>query len=389
MSDWEELSSERLEISKSAGKITKLAWTPDGQILTVATSNGYFLGFLTIIPSLYSSCEAHAALLSSLSEISIVDTLKNNQIVNKISLDIEPGFLTLGPKHCAVGINNNIWYYRWRDNMNAMSVGLAPLVCKRDYFGTIKMVAMNELWTAVLSEGRCTLHTIEGELQGTNVEDRRFPQNETDKPIQSIALTESFLIMIDTAGRLRYYFIEENTVISEFRPENPIVKVFPNRSGTKCICIDNTGCGYLYNPVDDSVSLLPNFSGNTTNVLWDLDDQHIFATVDGVKMQTYMFVPCSLDGPSIVHLPEYLKLEDVDKSLAGVVTEIDRDISPIILKNGHVSSHSKTEGIRGQYLSTHSYITSWRSFHDTEEGHLRYFLQNLAINRFEACFQAA
>ena len=82
-------------------------------------------------------------------------------------------------------------------------------------------------------------------------------------------MTEQFLLLVDTAGRLRYYLIEENTVITEFRPENPIVRVFPNKSGTKCVCLDNTGCGYLYNPVDDSIALLPNFSGSTESVVWD------------------------------------------------------------------------------------------------------------------------
>lgn len=38
---------------------------------------------------------------------------------------------------------------------------VVSLVCKREYFGTIKQVAMNDEWTAVLSEGKVTLHMIE------------------------------------------------------------------------------------------------------------------------------------------------------------------------------------------------------------------------------------
>ena len=102
-----------------------------------------------------------------------------------------------------------------------------------------------------------------------------------------------------------------------------------------------------------------------------------------------MYLQLSLEGPTIVHLPEFLKLEDVDKNLMGVQTEIERGLSPIILKGGYILSHSKTEGIQGQYLTTHSYLNSWRGTHDSEDGHLRYFLQNLAINRFEACFEVA
>ena len=40
---------------KSCGKITRIHWTRDGSILTVTTANGYFMGFLTVVPSLYSA----------------------------------------------------------------------------------------------------------------------------------------------------------------------------------------------------------------------------------------------------------------------------------------------------------------------------------------------
>ena len=89
-------------------------WTADGSILTVTCSNGYFLGFLTIIPSLCSSFDIFAGLLSSLTEVSVVDCSKNNMVIIKSELEIEPQFLQMGVQHFAVGINNQIWYYKWR-----------------------------------------------------------------------------------------------------------------------------------------------------------------------------------------------------------------------------------------------------------------------------------
>ena len=50
------------------------------------------------------------------------------------------------------------------------------------------------------------------------------------------------------------------------------------------VCIDNTGNGYLFQPVDDTMLFIPNFSSTTENVIWDLDDPHIFVTVDKEKM---------------------------------------------------------------------------------------------------------
>ena len=98
---------------KSCGKITRIHWTRDGSILTVTTANGYFMGFLTVVPSLYSAFDQYASILSSLTEISVIDCAKNNMVIAKADLEIEPSFLNLGPNHFAVGINNSIWYYRW------------------------------------------------------------------------------------------------------------------------------------------------------------------------------------------------------------------------------------------------------------------------------------
>jgi len=69
--------------------------------------------------------------------------------------------------------------------------------------------------------------------------------------------------------------------------------------------------------------------------------------VDEEKMQTYLFTPLTMEGPRIIHLPEHLKLEEVGKDKEGVVTYVDKDLKPIILKSGFVYSHSRNDGIRG------------------------------------------
>ena len=102
---------------KSCGKITRIHWTKDGSILTVTGSNGYFMGFLTVIPNLNSAYDHYAAILSSLTEVSVIDCSKNNMIVAKVELEIEPTFLHMGPIHFAVGINNSIWYYKWKEQV--------------------------------------------------------------------------------------------------------------------------------------------------------------------------------------------------------------------------------------------------------------------------------
>jgi len=82
-------------------------------------------------------------------------------------------------------------------------------------------------------------------------------------------------------------------------------------------------------------------------VLWDIEDQNLFVTVAGDMMHTYIYLPLSLDGPQILHLPEFLRLDEVDKPKPGVVTQIDKDMKPMILKDGYVYSNTRADGIRG------------------------------------------
>ena len=172
-------------------------------------------------------------------------------IIGKADLEIEPHHINIGSDHFAVGINDGVWFYRWRP-IGAIDVtkqSMLHLVCKREYNSTVKKVVMNDIWAAALAEGQVFLHQIEDDTQQM----RKFPMNKNqDIPIVDVEMAGDFLIMIDAQGKIKYYIIEDNSTIAEHKSENPITKVFPNSSGTKVICMDNTGNGYLYNPIDDT-----------------------------------------------------------------------------------------------------------------------------------------
>ena len=128
MNDWSEVKGEQINLSGDVGRITQLVWTSDGQILTCATSNGGLYGFLMVIPGLCCAYDHHIAMLSTLSKVEIKDCMKNNMTVNKINLEIEPAFISLGKNHCAVGINNYVWYYKWNTESPHSQQVTAPLV---------------------------------------------------------------------------------------------------------------------------------------------------------------------------------------------------------------------------------------------------------------------
>lgn len=219
---------------------------------------------------------------------------------------------------------------------------------------------------------------------------RKFPlQKQSEPAIVNVAMAGDFLIMVDETGMVKYYLIEDNSIVCEHKSENAITKVFPNQSGTRCICVDKTGNGYLFNPIEESMIFVPNFQPDTHNVLWDIDEPNLFVTVDAKKMQTYLFKPLSLDGPQIIHLPEYLKLEEVEQNKAGIITYLDSDLKPLILKAGFVFSSALSDGIRGQYLQTHTTLNSWKGANESDEGHMRYFLQCLALQKYQNCIEVA
>lgn len=109
----------------------------------------------------------------------------------------------------------------------------------------------------------------------------------------------------------------------------------------------------------------------------------MFITYDKGKINTYLYMQTSLDGPTILHIPRYNSMEDLNKNITGVETKINKDLSPVMLKNGYLYTHSPSEGLRGEYLSTHAYVGS------DEEGKIANFLQNMAIHRFTQCFRIA
>jgi WD repeat-containing protein 19 len=76
-------------------------------------------------------------------------------IIGKTDLEVEPQHIAIGPDHLAVGINDSVWYYRWRPiGANEItSQSMIQLVGKREYMGVVKKVEMNDVWVAALTEG--------------------------------------------------------------------------------------------------------------------------------------------------------------------------------------------------------------------------------------------
>ena len=67
LQNWKEDTKSRIELPHDCGRVMKLHWTGDGQILIVITNTGNIYGYLTVIPSLYATYGQYVAILASLS----------------------------------------------------------------------------------------------------------------------------------------------------------------------------------------------------------------------------------------------------------------------------------------------------------------------------------
>jgi len=114
MSTREEIASDFTRVSAMAGRVTRVAWTSDGQILTVSTSGGRIMSFLASMPLMSGVFGSKVAHLSSLMELAVVDVLAPPGTTASISipLSIEPTTISLGPRHAAVAINEKVCFHR-------------------------------------------------------------------------------------------------------------------------------------------------------------------------------------------------------------------------------------------------------------------------------------
>jgi WD repeat-containing protein 19 len=240
LSTWKEIKHEKITLPKGCGKIQRMAWSNNGQTLIVASQNGWLLGYMTTSPSSISTYKLNAAILKSFTEVEVqsCQTTTPTAITN-INIESEPTGIVLGPNHLASCNNNNVTFYRWFDAVKGIPYAEGgEIVSRKDYNKTIKTLALNGSWAAALCEGgKCFVHPIEATGKAEGIERylqsvslftlrcRTYPANEGEKPVVNMALSDNFLILLDTNGKIKYINLEDGVQLLEFKPEFTISKV--------------------------------------------------------------------------------------------------------------------------------------------------------------------
>jgi WD repeat-containing protein 19 len=149
--EWRLMENETVKFDRRKdGQVDNVHWTQDGQIVTVSTLLGRVFSYVAAMPVLHDSCEGRVAFLSSLQEVSVTSIAdKKKAVVNVLPVEVEPSFISLGPRHLAVGMNNRVWFYNCV-GMNSKY----DLNNEEEYLGTVTNVFLSEGCAAVLYDGQ-------------------------------------------------------------------------------------------------------------------------------------------------------------------------------------------------------------------------------------------
>eukprot|EP00798_Chlamydomonas_sp_ICE-L_P012670 gene12669-15902_t len=375
--EYMEVKSDAIDLSPNE-RVDKVGWSKDGQVLTVSTTSGMLYSYLAALPSIFDVHMTKVMYLTSLLEMSIVDIHKRLAPV-KIALETEPAFCGLGPTHAALGMNNQVWFYRHG------RVGTGELVNKRNYMGSVEAVRLNSTHAAVQVDGRVIVHPIEIELGRQMDEfDVVLPPQGQPQHITCVAISEHFVITGSKQGILSYFLVEHITCVdifeqfvitgskqgilsyflvedcspvNEYRHDDGgLSRIFPQPSGSRLIFQDERGNICLFNPVNDQVLVTPPIGSRVENVVWDVNDPNVFVIAEANQLSVFLYSPVSLSGAKI--------------DLIGTqVTAASH--TPVVLSAGLLGCRLTNGSLDNVTLDTHRAINTTDAMAKTNLGQLR------------------
>lgn len=299
--NWKEIAEDAIVLPDEHGQMDRVAWSPDGQIFTLACKSGNLYNFLAHVPNFTARCGARLLYLSSLHEIAVSDIVPGKTPVpgSVIRVGVEPAFVGLGPHHAVVGGNNHAWFYRLTPGTRAAADdgagGASTPVAEREYIGTVDCICLSSTHVAALSKSVVQLHKIEKDDRNETVV---LPDHDT-ADVTCVALTEDFLFYGNARGGLRVYNVRDGQNIGEHTCPSGVAQVFPNATGTRVVVVLRSRSAYVYSPATDELVEVPEFPPAVDTVIWDLNDWSTFVAADAQRLATYVYSPASMRGPKV------------------------------------------------------------------------------------------
>ncbi|RHZ21453.1 hypothetical protein DYB37_000111 [Aphanomyces astaci] len=311
MSNYTEIKADAIKLTDAEDNEANLmAYTNDGQILTVATQGGIIQTFLARMPNIFDHVGNYVAFLSSLREITVVDTGGRDAPIH-IQVSIEPSFIALGPRHVAVGMNNRVWFYRCdgsnRDALVNEQQYLGRVTC-RHRPSNVRGVHHEKSYCFQLNLFHSVMLSILDGGRANHEQSKTFPdtQGRDDREISSIALTKDFFIYATSGGGVHFFYLHEWKMLEgcSYRHEDGvgIVHIAPNALGTKVVLIDSRRRGYILNATNREALYIPSVPNSTSAILWDTADPTVFVAVEPTEFTTFLYTELTINGPEVTQL---------------------------------------------------------------------------------------
>lgn len=171
-------------------------------------------------------------------------------------------------------------------------------------------------------------------------------------------------------GSMYFFFLEDWTVVHEFRHNAGIKALIPEPNGTKLVMLDVKACGYIFNPINDELIYIRHFPENAKVVLWDnsITDKDIFAVLDNNNViHTYIVNPDDVDegGTSVTCLGQ---------------TKVPAGQHPVLLFGGEVSLQTQSGKLVKLTLSTHETAPNNNDY--SNEDMEKVIRKNISLGRF-------
>ncbi|OQS06139.1 hypothetical protein THRCLA_01800 [Thraustotheca clavata] len=387
LTSYAEIKSDAVKLSDAEdNEANAMSFTADGQILTVATQGGIVQTFLARIVNIYDHVGNYVVYLSSLRELTIVDTLGRANPIN-IQVSIEPSFIAIGPRHVAVGMNNRVYFYRCDGSSRD------ALVNEQQYLGRVTSVKLNRDYAAVLSDGKVLLHPIEPNGQHSSEQSKTFPEShgrdDSMQDISCIALTKDFFIYSTANGTIQFFYLQEWKPLEGccYRHEDGvgIVHIAPNTNGTKIIFIDSRRRGYLLNSTNREAISIPSIPNATNAIFWDTMDPSVFVAIETSEFSVFLYSELTINGPEVSQLGSM----DIDNNGEYVIvpksTKIPSGHAAILFCDGNLTCQQPGGQLTSVVSVTHDVLQKGTS-RDLDKA---VFKQNLSLLRMSNAWKTA
>ncbi|VDM26934.1 unnamed protein product [Toxocara canis] len=276
--------------------LNRVETSDDGQLIAVSGASGTLNVFLTKMPVLGATYRDIIAILSSLTEITVLRESEKVPLAI-FSVKLEPSVIAVGPLHVAIAMNNRAWFYELRND------GCAEMVCEFEYMSTVNAMQINYEYAVAKLDGRAQLHRMRNRQGAYDSEESgiMFPDSEHNNArLQDIGLTDSFFIYCTDGGHLHYFSLEDSTYVNEYRHVAGIRMIFPEADGIRLCFFDDRLDAYIYSPVDDALSKVPNIESTAhfTSCLWEnfTVDRDTFVICDTNTLHVFLISKEQIDG---------------------------------------------------------------------------------------------